>query len=185
MYTHSNTTHTYIHINTHTARTYIHMNTTHSTQNTERGTQHTKHTACMYTHMCIQANITHTQHIRTWDFSSAVLLIALMMAALFCWHVQHKSVQGFEVIIFGKRLHQYVQNVGYCTARRIASIGDFWYIVLECRLSYASSNPKNKTKGYFTYYKSIVHVVCSWSLPFYRFMLSMDNIIVYSSARHN
>ena len=58
------------------------------------------------------------------DFSSSGLLMAFIMAALFCWHVQHKSVRGLEITIFGKSLRQYVQNVEYFTARWLARVDD-------------------------------------------------------------
>ena len=61
----------------------------------------------------------------TYDFLSSGLLITLTIAALFCWHVQYKSVQGFVIMMLGRSLCQYEQNVMYFTAHLSAILHDY------------------------------------------------------------
>ena len=60
----------------------------------------------------------------TFDFSLSFLFIALMMALLFFWHVQHRSLRGFVMITSGNNIRQCLQNVLYAADRCLAAKQD-------------------------------------------------------------
>ena len=53
----------------------------------------------------------------TLSFSRSDLLVAFIIAVLFCWHVQHRSLRGLLIIMWGSSSCQYRQNVLYATGR--------------------------------------------------------------------
>jgi len=55
-------------------------------------------------------------YILTSDFADSGLLAALMMAVLFFWHTQHRSLTGFMILICGVSCLQSEVKVGYAVA---------------------------------------------------------------------
>lgn len=60
-------------------------------------------------------------------FSSSLMLALRIIAVLFCWHVQHRSVIGRATITWGRNFFQIAQKHEYDTAlkERVAAV--CWY----------------------------------------------------------
>ena len=66
-------------------------------------------------------------HVHTSFFSSSGQLALLVMAVLFCWQIQHKSLIGFITIMCGRSCRHSKVKVEYATGRINATVVACWY----------------------------------------------------------
>ena len=65
---------------------------------------------------CIKMSVFMYVHVLTVDFSFSERLAERVMAVLFLWHTQHRSLMGFITIMYGRSCRHSWVNVEYAAA---------------------------------------------------------------------